>query len=72
MGQTVTVALKGVNILTVTVPGQPPVDLVPAVGTSFTIKGVPGASVEFKLDASGAAVAAVLTQGGATINLKKK
>jgi CubicO group peptidase (beta-lactamase class C family) len=72
MGQTVTVALKGENTLTVTVPGQPPVDLVPAVGTSFTIKGVPGASVEFKLDASGAAAGAVLTQGGATINLKKK
>jgi len=43
-----------------------------AQGTSFTIKGVPGASVEFKLDSSGAAVSAVLTQGGATINLKKK
>lgn len=72
MGQTVTVALRGENTLTVTVPGQPAVDLVPAQGTSFTIKGVPGASVEFKLDASGTAAAAVLTQGGATINLKKK
>ncbi|HYA48273.1 MAG TPA: DUF3471 domain-containing protein, partial [Burkholderiales bacterium] len=72
MGQTVTVALRGENTLTLAVAGQAAVELVPATGMQFALKGVPGASVEFKLDASGAATGAVVSQGGGTFTMKKK
>jgi CubicO group peptidase (beta-lactamase class C family) len=72
MGQAATVALRGESTLTIQVAGQPPVELVPAAGTSFSLKGVPGASLEFQLDASGTAVAAILSQGGGTFTAKKK
>ena len=49
-GQTATVALRGDDTLTLTVPGQPTYELVPTRGTSFDLKGMTGFSVEFKGD----------------------
>lgn len=69
---TVTVALKGEDALTLTVPGQPTYELVPTRGTSFDIKGLNGFSVEFKKDTSGAVTEAVFYQPNGTFVAKKK
>jgi CubicO group peptidase (beta-lactamase class C family) len=71
-GQTVTVLLRGENTLVATLPGQPPLELVPYKGTEFTIKGATGFSLEFKLDAAGAATEAVFHQPNGTFTAKKK
>jgi len=47
---TVTVAMKDDRSITLTMAGQPPVDLEPMRGTRFTIKGQNGSIVEFKGD----------------------
>jgi CubicO group peptidase (beta-lactamase class C family) len=52
--QALTVALRGEDTLTLTVPGQPVYELLPRQGTSFDLKGIPGFSVEFRKDAAGA------------------
>lgn len=46
-GLVVSVALKGDNVLTVSIPGQPTYDLEPYQKTTFNLKGTPGFSVEF-------------------------
>ena len=43
----VTVAMKGDNAITLTIPGQGTFDLEPVRGTKFNIKGLTGYSVEF-------------------------
>src|SRR5262249_49636984 len=43
-----TVAMKGDNALTLTLPGQGTFDLEPVRGTKFNIKGLSGYSVEFR------------------------
>jgi hypothetical protein len=68
----VTVALKGENQLTLTVPGQPTYELVPTRGTSFDLKGLNGFSVEFKKDASGKVTEMVSYQPNGTLVAKRK
>ena len=50
MGMTTTVAMKGEDRLTVTVPGQPTYDLEPYMGTEFRIKSLEGYSVRFLVE----------------------
>jgi CubicO group peptidase (beta-lactamase class C family) len=49
------VALKGGDTLTVTVPGAPPLQLVPGHGLRFEVQGQPGITAEFELDETGSA-----------------
>jgi CubicO group peptidase (beta-lactamase class C family) len=55
----IVVAQKNEDTLTVTVPGAPPLELVPGRGLRFEIKGQPGITAEFELDETGAAVRVV-------------
>lgn len=71
-GQLLTIQIKGENTLVVTLPGQPPMELVPYKGTEFNIKGVPGYSVEFKPNAAGEVTEAVFHQPNGTFTAKKK
>lgn len=72
LGMAVKVFLKGEDVLVVSAPGQPDLELEPYAGTEFHAKSVPGVSVEFRLDASGAVVEAVLNQAGRTFTAKRK
>ncbi|MBI4544752.1 MAG: serine hydrolase [Gemmatimonadetes bacterium] len=56
-----TFTVKG-SVLTVTVPGQPTYELLPARNNTFRLKGVTGYSVRFTLDAKGQVVEAVFKQ----------
>jgi len=71
-GMAVTISLKGEKTLVATVPGQPEYELVPYRGTEFNLKGMPGFSVEFKLDDTGKSVEATFKQPGATTVFKRK
>jgi CubicO group peptidase (beta-lactamase class C family) len=51
----VAVTLTGENTLTVTVPGAPPLELVPGRGLRFEVQGQPGITAEFELDGTGSA-----------------
>ena len=68
----ITVALKGTNLLQMTVPAQPEYTLVPYKGTEFHIQGLSGFSVEFKRDESNTVVEAVLTQPNGVFTAKKQ
>jgi hypothetical protein len=46
--QTMSIALRGENMLLLNIGGQPPRELVPSRGTTFLIKGMNGFSLEFK------------------------
>ncbi len=73
LGQiTAKVELRDEKTLTLTVPGQPVHELVPMRGTSFDLKGVPGFSVEFKKDPSGAVTEMVTHQPNGTFVAKRK
>jgi CubicO group peptidase (beta-lactamase class C family) len=48
------VALRGERTLTVTAPGSPPLDLVPAGGLRFRVKDQPAITAEFELGDDGA------------------
>ena len=50
----IAVALQGGNVLTVATPGAPPLELLPARGLRFEVKGQPGITAEFELDQTGA------------------
>ena len=50
----VTVALKGERLLTISVPGMPPLDLQPGRGLRFAVADQPAVTVEFALDDAGA------------------
>jgi len=71
-GQLLTIQSRGENTLVVTLTGQPPMELVPYKGTEFNLKGVPGYSIEFKLDAAGVVTEAVFHQPNGTFTAKKK
>jgi CubicO group peptidase (beta-lactamase class C family) len=60
---------KGLGL---SVPGQGEFELVPYRGTEFSLKGLTGYSIEFKLDASGSATEAVFHQPNGTFTAKKK
>jgi hypothetical protein len=49
----VTVAQQADRVLTITVPGAPPFELLPGRGLRFDVKGQPAITVEFELDESG-------------------
>jgi len=71
-GVDVKVSLREGRGLLLTVPGQPPMELVPYKGTEFNLKGMPGYSIEFKLDAAGVVTEAVFHQPNGTFTAKKK
>jgi hypothetical protein len=67
-----TVALKGENALVLSWPGQPAQELVPYKGTEFHLKDLSGFSIEFRSDATGTVVEALLTQPWAVLTARKK
>lgn len=69
--QVFTVALKG-NVLTANPPGQPPVDLIPALGGDFELKANRSVKVHFVMSADGTVTGLELRQPGATLAAKKK
>jgi CubicO group peptidase (beta-lactamase class C family) len=71
MGVTAAVSIQGSDSLIVTLPGQPPFELVPAEGARFHVKGLSGFAVEFKLDGDGAAVEAVFHQPNGSYAAKR-
>jgi hypothetical protein len=71
-GVVFTVQFRGENTLVVVAPGQPEMELVPYRGTEFNIKNVPGASIEFIVDASGTVGEAKFKQAGAVLTAKRK
>jgi CubicO group peptidase (beta-lactamase class C family) len=50
------VALKGEQVLTVAIPGAPPLELQPIRDLRFEVTGQPGITAEFELDQAGAVV----------------
>ncbi len=66
------VYLKADDTLFTLVPGQPEYELVPYKGTRFTLKGVPGVSIEFIQDESGKVSEAKITQPEGVFTAKKK
>jgi CubicO group peptidase (beta-lactamase class C family) len=51
----VVVTLQSEDTLTVTVPGAPPLQLLPGRGLRFEVQGQPGITAEFELDETGSA-----------------
>ncbi len=61
MGPTeIVVTLQGEDTVTVTVPGAPPLQLLPGRGLRFGVQGQPGITAEFELDDSGSAARIVV------------
>lgn len=54
------------------VPGQSPLELVRRRGNMFSLKGVPGYSIEFERSPAGAVIGTVVGQPGAVYRLAKK
>ena len=71
-GTVATVALQGDSSLTLTVPGQPTYTLVPLQGTSFSIKGMSGYTVEFKRSPAGAVTEVFFYQPNGTFAAKRR
>lgn len=71
MGMTLTISLRGETELVASIPGQGDQTLVPYQGTTFNLKGLSGFSIEFKRDADGAVVEAIITQPGANLSAKR-
>ena len=69
--QTITFAVVG-DVLRLTVPGQPQYELIPGKELSFDIKGLPGFSVDFQMDASGKVSEAVFNQPNGVFHAKRK
>lgn len=67
-----TVALRGEQALSATIPGQPIFELEPFKGTEFRVKGLPEVSVEFRRAEAGQVVEAVLNQPQGTLIARKK
>ena len=69
--QTITFAVVG-DVLRLTVPGQPLYELIPRKELSFDVKGLPGFSVDFQMDASGKVAEAVFNQPNGVFHAKRK
>lgn len=69
--QTVTFAVTG-GVLRLTVPGQPVYEVIPRKELSFDVKGLPGFSVDFQMDASGKVAEAVFNQPNGVFHAKRK
>jgi len=67
-----TISLKDEKTLILSVAGQPEYELIPYKGTEFNLKGLPGFSVEFKIDPSGAVTEAVFKQPNGVFTAKRK
>lgn len=65
------VSLRG-STLSLSVKGQPTLELVPLRGTRFGVKSLAGFFVEFKLDAKGMPVSFDLDQPNGIFTAKKK
>jgi CubicO group peptidase (beta-lactamase class C family) len=71
-GVTAAVFIKGENTLVLTVPGQPPYELVPYKGTEFTIKKLKEFSIKFIMDESGTVTGLESHQPNGVFTAKKK
>jgi CubicO group peptidase (beta-lactamase class C family) len=71
-GAEVKVVLQEGKGLVLNVPGQQDFELVPYRGTEFNLKGLPGYSVEFKLDAAGAVTEMISHQPNGTFTAPRK
>lgn len=67
---TASVAVRG-DTLTLTIPGQPTLELEAYKGNTFNVKGLP-VSVDFRCDESGAATEISINQPGAVFVAKRK
>jgi CubicO group peptidase (beta-lactamase class C family) len=67
-----TVALKGEQTLSVSLPGEPDYELVPYKGTEFQAKGLSSLSIEFKINASGKSSEAMITMPAGVFIAKRK
>jgi hypothetical protein len=72
LGMPLTIALKGEDTLQGTLPGQPSFELVPYRGTTFLLKGMTGASLNFQVGETGPAEAIEFTQPGLILTAKRK
>ncbi|HAZ32024.1 MAG TPA: serine hydrolase [Dehalococcoidia bacterium] len=70
--RSIIVSVKGEDMLVLSIPDQPDYELVPYQGAEFTLKGLPGFSIEFKQDESRVVTEAVLTQPNAVFMARKK
>lgn len=57
----ITIALKGDDTLSVSIPGQPDYELEPYQGSEFLARGISSVSIEFQRDASGVVTEVALT-----------
>jgi CubicO group peptidase (beta-lactamase class C family) len=71
-GQTVKVAIKGTNVLTVTVPGQPTYELEPYKETEFKLKALTGFSLKFSTTKDKGVTAATFIQPNGNFTATKK
>ncbi len=69
--QTVNFAVVG-DVLRLTLQGQPQYELIPRKELSFDVKGLPGFSVDFLMDASGKVTEAVFNQPNGVFHAKRK
>jgi hypothetical protein len=69
--QTVNFVLVG-DVLRLTVPGQPQYELIPGKELSFDVKGLPGFSIDFQMDAAGKVTEAVFNQPNGVFHAKRK
>ena len=65
------VTLRGDGLI-LSIAGQRPYTLFPRRGTTFDLEGLPGFSIEFKMDASGNVTEAAVYQPNGTFAAKKK
>jgi CubicO group peptidase (beta-lactamase class C family) len=68
----VTVALRGDDTITLTVPGQPTYELAPVSGMKFNLKAIAGFSLEFRKDEAGRVKDVVFYQPNGTFVAKRK
>jgi CubicO group peptidase (beta-lactamase class C family) len=66
-----TIALRGENALTLTIPGQPIYELEPYQNTMFTLKGIPNVSITFNADDTGNVTEAQFKQAGAVFVVRR-
>jgi hypothetical protein len=71
IGLPLVISLKG-NTLSAALPDQPENLLLPYRGNEFQLKGRPGFSIRFKLDAQGKVVGAAVVQPGMVLEAVKK
>ena len=72
MGMTMTVAFRGEQALSATIPGQLACELEPYRGTEFRLKGQPDVSIEFRREETGRVIEAVLNQPQGILTAHKK